>query len=130
MKNKIWALPFVFFSETVPEQRPRKERTVNKETQQAKNELMDFLKSLKRPAAQDFVKVVQELVDKLYHNVDSPVEELTDLVQDFYIKLGKRMETHSLYKGKYSGHSSVFVEQCSINHMYRHLKCEHDMRLS
>ena len=72
---------------------------MNKETQQAKNELMDFLKHVKRPAAQDFVKVVQELVDRLYHNVEAPLEDLTDMVQEFYIRLNKRLETHSLYKG-------------------------------
>lgn len=88
------------FPESVPEQRPRKDRHVNKETQQAKNELMDFLKHVKRSAAHDFVKVVQELVDKLYQNVEAPVEDLTDMVQEFYIKLGKRMDSHSLYKGK------------------------------
>lgn len=61
---------------------------------------MDYLKKqLKRPTAIDFVKMVQELVDKLYQNKHAPVEDLTDLVQDFYIKLGKRMDSHKLYKG-------------------------------
>lgn len=84
--------------ETTPELRPRKERQVNRETQQVKGELMEFLKRFKRHVAQDFVKVVQELVDKLYQNVDAPVDDLTDLVQEFYIKLGNRMDTNPQYK--------------------------------
>ncbi|XP_052801616.1 rab5 GDP/GTP exchange factor-like [Mya arenaria] len=84
--------------ESVPEARPKKDRHVNKETQQVKNELMDFLKRLKRPAAQDFVKIVQELVDRLYQNVDAPIDDLTDMVQEFYIRLGQKMDSHTLYK--------------------------------
>lgn len=37
--------------------KPRKERQVNRETQQVKGELMQYLKRFKRQIAQDFVKV-------------------------------------------------------------------------
>lgn len=112
--------------ESVPEMRPRKERQVNKETQQVKGELMEFLKKFKRQVAQDFVKVVQELVDKLYQNVDAPVDDLTDLVQDFYIKLGKRMDTHTLYKDV--SHEDIetlidFAEKYVTIKMYTSLFC-------
>lgn len=85
--------------ESAPEQRPRREsRNVSKETQQAKAELMEYLKNLKRPAAQDFVKVVQMLVDKLYQSVDIPIEEVSELVQDFYQDLSDRLAGNTLYK--------------------------------
>jgi len=86
-------------SESVPEARPRKERQVNRETQQVKADMMEFLKRMRRSVAADFVKVVQELTDKLYANHDAPVDDLTDMVQDFYIKLAKRMDSHTIYKG-------------------------------
>lgn len=57
--------------------------------------------------------MVQELVDKLYQNVDAPVDDLTDLVQEFYIRLGQRMDTHTLYKGEimYTCH---LITECLI----------------
>lgn len=42
-------------------------------------------------------------MDKLFQNVDAPVDDLTDLVQEFYIKLGKRMDTNTMYKGMVDG---------------------------
>ncbi|KAL4223253.1 Rab5 GDP/GTP exchange factor [Mactra antiquata] len=85
--------------ENVPEVRPRKGRHVNKEAQQVQGELVNFLKGFKKQTAKDFGEFVQDLVDKLYQNVDAPVDDLTDLVQEFYIKIGKRMDVNPLYKG-------------------------------
>ncbi|XP_060558799.1 rab5 GDP/GTP exchange factor-like isoform X3 [Ruditapes philippinarum] len=84
-------------SESVPEMRPRN-ANIDRETEQVKEELKKFIKRFSRQIEDDFLKTVQVLVDKLYRNVDAPVDDLTDLVQEFYIKLGKRMDTHSLYK--------------------------------
>lgn len=55
---------------------------------------------MKRAAAEDFVKFVQGLINKLYQCVDTPVDEVSDLVQDFYHDLTERMAVHPLYKGE------------------------------
>ena len=81
---------------------PRKSsRPVNLETQQIKSELTALLKHLKRSAAEDFVKFVQGLINKLYQSVDTPVDDVSELVQDFYHDLSERMAVQPLYKGKY-----------------------------
>ena len=72
---------------------------MNLETQQIKQELTALLKHLKRSAAEDFVKFVQGLINKLYQCVDTPVDDVSELVQDFYHDLTERMAIHPLYKG-------------------------------
>ena len=92
---------------------PRKSsRPVNLETQQIKAELTALLKHLKRSAAEDFVKFVQGLINKLYQSMDTPVDEVSELVQDFYHDLTERMAIHPLYKGDYS-----FLASCDLCHL-------------
>ena len=91
---------YIFFSDSAPSQlAPKRTRPVNLETQGIKQELTALLKHLKRSAAEDFVKFVQGLINKLYQCVDTPVDDVSELVQDFYHDLSERMALHPLYKG-------------------------------
>lgn len=96
---------------------PRKSsRPMNLETQQIKSELTALLKHLKRSAAEDFVKFVQGLINKLYQSVDTPVDDVSELVQDFYHDLSERMAVHPLYKD-----ASTDVKEDLLDHAEKYM---------
>ena len=106
-------------SDSTPSQlAPKRTRPVNLETQAIKQELTALLKHLKRSAAEDFVKFVQALINKLYQCVDTPVEDVSELVQDFYHDLTERMAIHPLYKGNRLNYV-MKTHPCNIQRFFR-----------
>ncbi|KAK3596529.1 hypothetical protein CHS0354_013209 [Potamilus streckersoni] len=73
---------------------------VNVETQQARSELMESLKQLKRPASQDFIKCTQSIIERLFQCSDqgNSGQEMSEHTQDFYQGMVERMSTNLLYK--------------------------------
>ena len=62
-------------------------------------EFAEFLKTLRKAPALEVSKLVRGFIERIQHNVDIPVDELSEMVQDFYQHLGDRMATQAVFKG-------------------------------
>lgn len=63
-------------------------------------ELKDFLRGLKESAACDVIRQVKAAVDRIHKmSRDQSIDELSNLVQDFYQRMHERFETHAHYQG-------------------------------
>ena len=71
------------------------------ESQKVGGEFAEFLKTLRKPAALDISKQVRGFIERIQHTGDIPIEELSEMVQDFYQTLTDRLHSQSLYKGLY-----------------------------
>ncbi|KAL5016549.1 hypothetical protein ScPMuIL_006138 [Solemya velum] len=105
---------------------PRKEtRRVNLETQQVGGEFAEYLKKIPKTSAVDISKNVRHIVEKVQQNVDRPIEELSEMVQDFYQHMSDRLNSHSLYKGLDAEVETVlgFMERYITVRLYGLLFC-------
>lgn len=78
-------------------------RRTSWESQQVSGDFAEFLKTLRKPAAIDVSKQVRGFIEKISQHGDWPIEDLSELVQDFYQSMSERMQTHSLFKGAGAG---------------------------
>ncbi|KAM7312575.1 rab5 GDP/GTP exchange factor isoform X1 [Ixodes scapularis] len=70
------------------------------ESNPAAKELRDFLHGLKDSAASDVVKQIRAAVDRIHKmSRDRTIDELSELVQDFYQNMQERFEKHTHYQG-------------------------------
>jgi hypothetical protein len=71
------------------------------ETQQVGGEFAEFLRTaMRKQSALDVSKHVRSIIEKMQHAGELPIEDLTDIVQDFYQTMADRVQTHSVYKGR------------------------------
>ncbi|XP_070572118.1 rab5 GDP/GTP exchange factor-like [Ptychodera flava] len=75
------------------------QRQPSLESQQAASDFTEFLKALKKPAAQDISRQSRAVIDKLQENEDLAVEEQSEIIQDFYQNMNDRLQAHSSFKG-------------------------------
>lgn len=68
------------------------------ESNPAAKELREFLRGLKDSAANDLLKQVKAIEEKV-QKVPRTLDELSDMVQDFYQNMHDRFERHSHYQG-------------------------------
>ncbi|KAK3742898.1 hypothetical protein QZH41_018928 [Actinostola sp. cb2023] len=64
------------------------------------SDFKEFLKTLKRPAAQDVSDQCKLFVQRLHNNNTLTVSEQSEMVQDFYGAMADRLESHIVFKGQ------------------------------
>ena len=91
----------IFSPETSSSPSAAKEtRRSSLESQKVSGDFADFLKSLKKTPAVAVSKLVRGFFERIQHNLGSPVDELSEMVQDFYQDLGDKMATQAVFQGE------------------------------
>ncbi|XP_014671700.1 PREDICTED: rab5 GDP/GTP exchange factor-like isoform X2 [Priapulus caudatus] len=96
------------------------------ESQQVKRDFDDFLKSLRKPAAADVFKQIHAFVEKVQQSEDMPIEDLSEMVQDFYQSMAERLQTHTAFKGFSEEQAEQllgFIEKYLTTRLYKLLFC-------
>ena len=78
----------------------REQRRASLESQQVGGEFAEFLKTLKKPAALDVSKQVKAFIEKVQAMGEALIDDISELVQDFYQNMSDRITTHTLYRGE------------------------------
>ncbi|CAG5136279.1 unnamed protein product [Candidula unifasciata] len=75
-------------------------RPISAESQKIGGEFADFLKSMKRKqAALEISKLVRGFIERVQHNQDWNIDDLSEIVQDFYGSLSDKLSTQPVFKG-------------------------------
>lgn len=82
----------------------------------------DFLNNLKKPAAKDIVEQLQAFNKQVKDKPEMNVDNLSQLVQDFYQFMINRLETHSVYKGVTEDQQSIIMNGCEKHIMAKLFK--------
>ncbi|XP_064612539.1 rab5 GDP/GTP exchange factor-like [Liolophura sinensis] len=101
-------------------------RRTSWESQQVSGDFAEFLKTLRKPAAIDVSKQVRGFIEKISQHGDWPIEDLSELVQDFYQSMAERMQTHSLFKGSAQETVEIlmdYMEKFIMTRLYRSVFC-------
>ncbi|CAH1801890.1 unnamed protein product [Owenia fusiformis] len=112
-------------SNTPPKKDPVAKR-VSVESQQVGGEFAEFLKKLRKTTALDISKQVRAFIEKIQVFADSPVEELSEMVQDFYQIITDRINTLPVYKGMDQNTIDTlmdFIEKYILTRIYRIVFC-------
>lgn len=87
-------------SETVTK-KDRLTRKSNAESQQIGGEFADFLRNLgNQEVVLDISKNVKAIIEKLQMMGDSPIEDFSEFVINFYQAIGDRMHSKAIYKSE------------------------------
>ncbi|XP_064620375.1 rab5 GDP/GTP exchange factor-like isoform X2 [Lineus longissimus] len=100
--------------------------TTSLESQQVGGDFADFLRTLRRPAALDISRQVRAFIEQIQVLGEIPVDEHSEMVQDFYQKIGDRLHTNTLFKGISSETIDTlmdFIEKYIMTRMYRTVFC-------
>ncbi|XP_050410604.1 rab5 GDP/GTP exchange factor [Patella vulgata] len=94
------------------------------ESQKIGHEFMEFLKTLRKPAALEISKNVRTFIEKVPPYED--VIEVSNLVQDFYQSLNDKLLSASLFKGL--SHETIekvmdYTERYILTRLYRYIFC-------
>lgn len=77
---------------------PEKEaRRASLESQQVGGEFTEFLKTIKKPVALDVSKKVRSFNERVQTLTEYSIEELSEMVQDFYQSMSDRFHSNPLY---------------------------------
>uniref|UniRef100_A0A0B7ACE7 Rab5 GDP/GTP exchange factor n=1 Tax=Arion vulgaris TaxID=1028688 RepID=A0A0B7ACE7_9EUPU len=75
-------------------------RPASAESQKIGGEFADFLKSMKRkPAALEISKLVRGFIERVQHNNEMNIDDLSEMVQDFYGHLSDKLNAQPVFKG-------------------------------
>ena len=88
------------FSDSQEASSKREGRRASLDSQQVGEEFSGFLKTLPKQVALDITKHVRNFIEKVQANGEVPIEDISEMVQDFYQNMNDRMETHTLFKGR------------------------------
>lgn len=94
----FWLLFFLSLADT-SSPAAKESRRSSIESQKVGGEFADFLKTLKNAPALEVSKLVRGFIERMQQNIDAPVEELSEMVQDFYQSLIDKMSTQAVFKG-------------------------------
>lgn len=82
----------------------------------------EFLNTLKKPAAKDIVDQLQAFSKQVKEKPEMNVDNLSQLVQDFYQFMISRLETQSVYKGVTEDQQSIILNGCEKHIMAKLFK--------
>lgn len=103
-----------------------KHRQPSFETQQVGKDFAEFLKSLKKAAAMDVSKQINSFCDRVSQNPDMPIDEMSELVQDFYQTMAERLQTHPAFQSSTEEQITQlmdFIEKYLTTRLYRVMFC-------
>lgn len=104
----------------------KNQRQVSFESQNATADFTEYLNTLKEPAAQDIHKQTRMFIERTSKFADMPIDEMSELVQDFYQALNKRLETHIAFQDSAPEQLEQlmdFTEKYIMTHLYKIVFC-------
>lgn len=96
------------------------------ESQKVGGEFADFLKTLRKPPALEVSKLVRGFIERIQQNIDVPVDELSEMVQDFYQNLADRMASQAVFNvlnQEVQDRILDYTERYILTRLYRGLFC-------
>nr|KAG5690625.1 hypothetical protein BaRGS_018095 [Batillaria attramentaria] len=113
-------------SASTPTSSTKETRRSSIESQKVGGEFADFLKTLRKPPALEVSKLVRGFIERIQQNIDSPVEDLSEMVQDFYQNLADKMASQAVFKGlsqEIQDKILDYTERYILTRLYRGLFC-------
>ncbi|XP_076453428.1 rab5 GDP/GTP exchange factor-like isoform X2 [Babylonia areolata] len=105
---------------------PKESRRSSLESQKVGGEFAEFLRTLRKPPAMEVSKMVRGFIERVQHSIDMPIDELSEMVQDFYQNLSDRMATQAVFKGLSQDVQDKildYTERYVLTRLYRSLFC-------
>ncbi|ESP00985.1 hypothetical protein LOTGIDRAFT_140110 [Lottia gigantea] len=95
------------------------------ESQKVGQDFTDFLKSLRKPAALEISKQVRGFIERMPQYGDYPIDDVSEMVQDFYQTLNDKLHSMSVFKGDHDAIEKImdFTERYILTRLYRILFC-------
>ncbi|KAL8597191.1 hypothetical protein ACOMHN_022238 [Nucella lapillus] len=113
-------------SSTTSPSAPKESRRSSLESQKVGGEFAEFLRSLRKPPAMEVSKMVRGFVERVQQFIDMPIEEQSELVQDFYQNLSDKMASQAVFKGLSQDVQEKildYTERYVLTRLYRSLFC-------
>ncbi|XP_036369177.1 rab5 GDP/GTP exchange factor isoform X2 [Octopus sinensis] len=115
--------------ESSPDQlatRKKEVRRASLESQQVGGEFAEFLQTLKKPVALDVSKRVRNLNERIHNLTDYSIEELSEMVQDFYQSMSDQFHGTPLYSSctaETTEQLMDYIEKFIMTTLYRLVFC-------
>lgn len=96
------------------------------ELKSTSHDLVEFLKTLKRPASKDLKDKCQAFIMRFLQNTEMPVEQQCIVVQDFYSKMQTHIQTNDSFKENSAEEMEVLmdgIEKYVMTHLYNVVFC-------
>ncbi|XP_074643074.1 rab5 GDP/GTP exchange factor-like [Tubulanus polymorphus] len=96
------------------------------ESQQVGGDFADFLRTLRKPSALDVSKQVRSFIEKFQSVGEIPIDELSEMVQDFYQAMNDRLLSNAVFKGMTQETVDTlmdFMERYIMTRLYRTVFC-------
>lgn len=94
---------------------------------QSTSDFNTFLKSIRKPAAQDIVNKCKFVISQIQNNPSWSVERQSEFLQNFYIHMEERLENHPVFRGTTPAQLQTTldgVEKCVMTRIYKTVFCQ------
>lgn len=104
----------------------REQRQVSFESQEVWNDFSDILKTLQKPLPHEVFKQVSSLIERTQKSSELSIDEVSEMVQDFYQSLGDKLQqllTHQGYTGEQVEQLMDVAEKYLMTRLYKTVFC-------